>query len=98
VRADADKSDTVGEEPATKRELTMIVLLVVVAWILIVSMISALCLAARAGDRLQPAGAPAGWEEPTEAGAWEPVEISARSRLRPADASASRLRRDGVAA
>jgi hypothetical protein len=76
----------------------MIVLLVVVAWILVVSMITGLCLAARAGDRLQPARAPGGWEEPTEAAAWEQVEISARARLRPADPSTSRLHRDGVAA
>jgi len=76
----------------------MIVLLVVVAWIFVVSMITGLCLAARAGDRLQPARAPIGREEPTEAGAWEQIEISARARLRPADSSPSRLRRDGVAA
>ncbi len=76
----------------------MIVLLVVVAWILVVSMIAGLCMAARAGDRLQPARAPIGWEEPTEAGAWEQIEISARARLRSADSSATRLHRDGVAA
>jgi len=76
----------------------MIVLLVVVAWILVVSMITGLCLAARAGDRLQPARAPSGCKEPTEAGAWEQIEISARARLRPADSSATRLHRDGVAA
>ncbi|MGP0100387.1 MAG: hypothetical protein ACLPUT_02050 [Solirubrobacteraceae bacterium] len=81
----------------------MILLLVIAAWILVVSMVAGLCAAARTGDiaQLAHASAPIGWGESP---AWEPVEhleISARANLRPvrsAEPGAALLHSDGVAA
>jgi len=83
----------------------MILLLIIAAWILVLSVIAGLCAAARAGDlaRLAQASAPAGWER-SGAAAREPLEhleISAHANLRPvasAEQGASRLRSDSVAA
>jgi hypothetical protein len=82
----------------------MFVLLVIAAWILVVSIVTSLCAAARAGDRVQRASATdadAGWEDMQPA-AWEHAErrreIAARAQPRAAESSVSRMRRDGVAA
>ncbi len=80
----------------------MILLLVIAAWILVLSVVAGLCAAARAGDLTQ-ASTPAGWGRRGSTGreALEPLEISASTNLRPvrtAESSASLLRRDGVAA
>lgn len=83
----------------------MILLIVIAAWILVLSVVAGLCVTARAGDltQLAQASAPAGWgrsgsdtREPLEH-----LEISARANLRPvrtAESGSSLLRRDGVAA
>jgi hypothetical protein len=81
----------------------MILVLAVTAWIVIVSLATGLCAAARAGDLAQPPAAPAGrgHREPT---AWEPsehVEISAHANVRPAhsaESGASLHHGDGIAA
>ncbi|MGD0452030.1 MAG: hypothetical protein ABSB69_00395 [Solirubrobacteraceae bacterium] len=83
----------------------MIPLLVIAVWILVLSLVTGLCAAARAGDLAQLVTAPAGrgrgettttlWEQ------FEHAEISARASARPTrspESGASRLRGDGVAA
>jgi hypothetical protein len=83
----------------------MILLLVIAAWILVLSLVAGLCGAARVGDLAQVAHSPAasGWAR-TEPPKWEPLEhreISAHANLRPArpaEQGASLLHSDGVAA
>jgi hypothetical protein len=83
----------------------MILLLVIAAWILVLSLVVGLCRTARLGDLAQLAhGAAAGGWARTEAPKWEPLEhreIAAHANLRPvrpAEQGASLLRSDGVAA
>jgi len=83
----------------------MILLLVIAAWVLVLSLIVGLCAAARVGDLAQLAHASAtGGRGRTESPAWEPFEhmdIAARAPLRPArraESGASLLHSDGVAA
>ena len=81
----------------------MILLLVIAAWLLVLSVLAGLCAAARAGDLAQLAPASAGWGR-SGATAREPrehPEISARANLRPArtaESGASLQRSEGVAA
>jgi hypothetical protein len=83
----------------------MILLLVIAAWILVLSVVAALCATARVGDltQLAHASAPAGRGD-AGANARQPrerVEISARANLRPvrtAESAASLRRSEGVAA
>jgi hypothetical protein len=81
----------------------MILLLVIAAWILVLSLVTGLCAAARAGDLAQLATAPAGRGR-REVALWEPLEhleISARANARPvrsAESGPSLLHGDGVAA
>jgi hypothetical protein len=80
----------------------MILLLVVAAWILVLSLVAGLCVAARAGDLAQLAHAPGpAGRERTES-AWEPaehLEIAARANSRAARQEwAASLRSGGVAA
>ncbi len=83
----------------------MILLLVIAAWILVLSLVAGLCAAARVGDNAQLARASAtGARRRAESPAWEPLEhleIAAHTPLRPvrpAESSASLLHSDGVAA
>jgi hypothetical protein len=84
----------------------MILLLVIAAWILVLSLVTGLCAVARAGDSAQPTHAPAsaGWGR-VQSLAWEPaehLEIAAPRAdvrpARPAESGASLLRSGGVAA
>jgi len=83
----------------------MILLLVIAAWMFVLSAVAALCVAARAGDltQLARASASAGQGRPGSSAreARERPEISARGNLRPvptAESSASLRRSEGVAA
>jgi hypothetical protein len=83
----------------------MILLIVIAAWIFVISVVAGLCAAARVGDLTQVAHASANsGRGRAESPAWEPLEhleIGARAPLRPvrpAESGASLLRRDGVAA
>jgi len=62
----------------------MLVLLAIATWIFVISIVTSLCVAARAGDQ---------WEH-TERNR----EIVARARSRMAESGVSRTRRNGVAA
>jgi|GEM_PF-2371143 hypothetical protein len=83
----------------------MILLLVIAAWILVLSLVAGLCGAARMGDLAQLAhpSAAGGWAS-AEPATWEPLvhlEISARASVRPVRTSeqgAPLLHSDGVAA
>jgi hypothetical protein len=77
----------------------MILLLVLAAWILLASAVLALCMAARAGDRVQPANphADSRSREPLLRERFEYAENAAQPSLRPAE-TGPLLRRDGVAA
>jgi hypothetical protein len=74
----------------------MIVLLVVGIWIFVVSIITGLCVAARAGDQWLAVSARS--EDPLAGPLARTPGVHASARLHPADSSAARLRRDGVAA
>jgi hypothetical protein len=83
----------------------MILLLVIAAWILVLSVVAGLCAAARAGDltQLAQASTSAGWARygSPARGPLEYLEISARANHRPvrtAESGASLLHGDGVAA
>lgn len=77
----------------------MILLLVIAAWMFLASVVLALCMAARAGDRVQAANGhadlrsrePMAWER------FEYAESSVQPSLCPAE-TGPLLRRDGVAA
>jgi hypothetical protein len=79
----------------------MILMFAVTAWILVLSLVTGLCAAARMGDLAQLVPAGRGRRQPT---GWEPfehVEISARANPRPGRATESGaplLHGDGVAA
>jgi hypothetical protein len=83
----------------------IILLLIIAAWIVVLSVIAGLCMAARVGDveLLTRAGVPAGAGR-GQSLSWEPVqhvEISLRAgtrTTRSAEADASLLQSDGVAA
>lgn len=81
----------------------MILLLVIAAWMFVLSVVAGLCAAARTGDLAQSAPAPAGWRR-SGATAREPLEhleIAARANLRPArtaESGASLQHSEGVAA
>lgn len=83
----------------------MILLLVIASWILVLSLVTGLCAAARAGDfaQLTHASAAAGWGA-AEPLAWETaehLEIAARANVRlvrPAGTGAALVRNGGVAA
>jgi hypothetical protein len=83
----------------------MILLLVIPAWILVLSMVAGLCVAARAGDQRQLAQPPgsSGWRRAsgTTREPHEHLAITARANRRPArvsESGASLRRNDGVAA
>jgi hypothetical protein len=83
----------------------MIVLLIIAAWIVVMSLVAGLCAAARVGDvgLLTRASAPTGVGQAPPL-AWEPsqhVEISARANVRAGrspEGDAPLLRSGGVAA
>jgi hypothetical protein len=88
----------------------MIPLLVIAVWILVLALVAGLCVAARAGDRVQLADelAAVEWRPATgsaTAAAWEPVDdlvISARERVAgsavPAESVAPLVHSGGIAA
>jgi hypothetical protein len=79
----------VGEEQAVKPGAQMILPLIAFAWIVILSVVAGLCVAARAGDLAQPGRATSGverepqespaWQEPPAWGLTDEVEITARA-------------------
>jgi hypothetical protein len=81
----------------------MIILLAAVAWIVLLSLVAGLCIAARVGDSARLQQEPAGAAMP-ESHAWElreHLEIAARAGFRPGrsvESGASLPQRDGVAA
>jgi hypothetical protein len=83
----------------------MIVLLLIAAWIVVLSLVMGLCAAARVGDvaQLTHASAPAGRVH-AEPAAWESsghLEIAVRANVRPvrpAESGAALVHSDGVAA
>jgi len=82
----------------------MIFLLIVVAWIVTMSVVAGLCVAARLGDAEQPTRAAAavggaaaessGWDAPEPAAMFEPAEVFAGAQA----PDGARLRRGGIAA
>jgi hypothetical protein len=83
----------------------MVLLLIIAAWIVVLSLVVALCAAARVGDLASAPRASSndgtGWAQPY---AWEPapeLEISAHVNVtasRSAQSASSPLRSDGIAA
>jgi hypothetical protein len=80
----------------------MILLLVAVTWILVLSLVMAMCAAARGGDRERLARASAsvaaGREERLASHPAEDLELTAPTKLRAAEPGASLRLHDGVAA